>query len=162
MLRLRTPRNNTHLTKDLWHRPLAQAVLCLRPELGLFSLAVQSPNQGGDWGLVPWNLVGVWSLGFGVSFSASLAVLLRNPGRCLSLTATDVAATIAIEMKEHRSISRSFTRVNVRQPSSDFAFWQSQPYSARLAALELIRREYHRWRYGAESRLQRVYTIVKR
>lgn len=48
----------------------------------------------------------------------------------------------------------------VRNQGSDFAFWQSQSMSARLAALEEIRREYHRWKYGAEPRLQRVCSIV--
>jgi hypothetical protein len=46
--------------------------------------------------------------------------------------------------------------------SFDLKFWQAQPPAARLAALEEIRREYHRWRYGAEPGFQRVYTIVKR
>ncbi|PJB64415.1 MAG: hypothetical protein CO094_13210 [Anaerolineae bacterium CG_4_9_14_3_um_filter_57_17] len=48
------------------------------------------------------------------------------------------------------------------QTSSDFAYWQACSPEARIAALEEIRREYHRWRYDAEPRLQRVYTIVKR
>jgi hypothetical protein len=46
--------------------------------------------------------------------------------------------------------------------SFDLKFWQAQPPAARLAALEEIRREYHRWRYGAEPGFQRIYTIVKR
>ena len=46
--------------------------------------------------------------------------------------------------------------------SFDLKFWQAQPPAERIAALEEIRREYHRWRYGAESRLQRVLTIIKR
>lgn len=44
----------------------------------------------------------------------------------------------------------------------DLAYWRSQPYSARLAALEEIRREYHQWAHGAEPRLQRVYRMIKR
>jgi hypothetical protein len=31
-----------------------------------------------------------------------------------------------------------------------------------LAALEQIRQEYHRWKYGVQPRFQRVYRIVKR
>lgn len=54
------------------------------------------------------------------------------------------------------------TRVRMGEKRSDVAYWRAQPYQARLAALEEIRREYHRWRYGAEPRLQRVYRIVKR
>jgi pyridoxine/pyridoxamine 5'-phosphate oxidase len=47
------------------------------------------------------------------------------------------------------------------QPT-DFAYWQSRPYSERLAALEQIRSEYIRWKYGTDPGFQRVYTIVKR
>jgi len=59
-------------------------------------------------------------------------------------------------------IKRTYTKVNLHRQKSDFAYWQTQSYQDRLATLEQIRREYHRWRYGAEPRLQRVYTIVKR
>ncbi|MBM3133474.1 MAG: hypothetical protein FJZ95_10670 [Chloroflexi bacterium] len=65
-------------------------------------------------------------------------------------------------MKRTSSLQKSSTKVRMGEQKSDFAYWQSQPYSARLAALEQIREEYHRWRYGAEPRLQRVYSIVKR
>lgn len=61
-----------------------------------------------------------------------------------------------------RRIAAVVRKVDVRSQGSDFAFWQSQSLSARLAALEEIRREYHRWKYGAEPRLQRVCSIVKR
>jgi hypothetical protein len=60
------------------------------------------------------------------------------------------------------NIKKTYTKVNIHGQKSDFAYWQTQPYQVRLAALEQIRQEYHRWRYGAEPRLQRVYTIVKR
>lgn len=50
----------------------------------------------------------------------------------------------------------------MREQKSDAEYWRAQPPIARLAALEEIRQEYHRWRYGAEPRLQRVYTVVKR
>lgn len=60
------------------------------------------------------------------------------------------------------SIEKIVTKVNLTQQTGDFAYWQTQSYQARLDALEEIRQEYHRWRYGAEPRLQRVYTIVKR
>ena len=60
------------------------------------------------------------------------------------------------------NIEKSVTKVDLLKQPTDFAFWQSQPYVARLAALEQIRREYHRWRYGAEPRLQRVHRIAKR
>ncbi|MGB9870192.1 MAG: hypothetical protein ACPLYD_00810 [Anaerolineae bacterium] len=61
-----------------------------------------------------------------------------------------------------RGIAPVVTRVKMGEKGSDAAYGWAQPYQARLAALEEIRREYHRWRYGAEPRLQRVYTIVKR
>ncbi len=47
-------------------------------------------------------------------------------------------------------------------PPDDTAYWLSRPPQERLAALEEIRQAYHRWRYHAEPRLQRVCTIVKR
>ncbi len=59
-------------------------------------------------------------------------------------------------------IKRVVKRVNLHEVQSDFAYWQAQPYQARLEALEEIRREYHLWRYGAEPRFQRVYKVVKR
>lgn len=59
------------------------------------------------------------------------------------------------------TIAKTVTKVKVEEQPNDFAYWQSQPYQARLAALEQIRREYHQWKYGAESRIQRVYSIIK-
>jgi hypothetical protein len=44
----------------------------------------------------------------------------------------------------------------------DVTWWRRQSPQARLAAVEELRREYHRWKYGAEPRLQRVYRIVQR
>ena len=60
------------------------------------------------------------------------------------------------------SIKKVCKKVGLHEQKSDFAYWQTQSYEARLAALEEIRREYHRWKYGAEPRFQRVYSIVKR
>ncbi len=57
-------------------------------------------------------------------------------------------------------IARVVTRVKLGKRQSDAAYWRAQPPLARLAALEEIRREYHCWKYGAEPRLQRVYTII--
>ena len=54
-------------------------------------------------------------------------------------------------------------KVKLREQRNDFAYWQAQPYHARLQALEEIRQEYHQWKYNsAESRLQRIYTISQR
>jgi hypothetical protein len=65
-------------------------------------------------------------------------------------------------MNRMLGIQKIVTKVNINQQNSDFAYWQTRSYQERLDALEEIRREYHQWRYGAEPRLQRVYTIVKR
>jgi hypothetical protein len=59
-------------------------------------------------------------------------------------------------------IQKVFSKVRLTDPKTDFAYWQTQSYQARLTALEKIRREYHAWKYDVEPRLQRVYTIVKR
>ena len=54
-------------------------------------------------------------------------------------------------------------KINLKEQKSDFAYWQTQSYQARLKALEEIRHSYHQWKYkNAESRLQRVYTISQR
>ncbi len=68
-----------------------------------------------------------------------------------------------------RLIAPVFRKVNLHQQRSDFSYWQKQPYEARIAALEEIRREYHAWLDSqqkeltdVQSRFQRVYRIVKR
>ena len=65
-------------------------------------------------------------------------------------------------MQRTIGIEKVLTKTKLTDKKSDSAYWRKQPYSARLAALEEIRREYHKWRYGAEPGFQRVYTIVKR
>ena len=65
-------------------------------------------------------------------------------------------------MRKHSGIKKTYTKISLYATKSDFAYWQTQPYQVRLAALEEIRQEYHRWKYGAEPRLQRVYTIAQR
>lgn len=65
-------------------------------------------------------------------------------------------------MESKDAVVKVVSRVPLDTAQTDFAFWQSQSYQARLAALEQIRREYHLWKYNAEPRLQRVYQIVKR
>ena len=57
------------------------------------------------------------------------------------------------------SIEKRYTKVNIHSQKSDFAYWQTQSYQARLATLEQIRREYHRWRYGAEPRLEFIQSL---
>lgn len=65
-------------------------------------------------------------------------------------------------MQRTPKIKKVVKKVKLSDKKTDSAYWRRQSYSARLAALEEIRQEYHRWRYGAEPGFQRVYTIVKR
>jgi hypothetical protein len=58
-------------------------------------------------------------------------------------------------------VQKIVRKVALTEQGTDFAFWQTQPYHARLATLEQIRQEYHRWRYGTEPRFQRVCRIIK-
>jgi hypothetical protein len=51
--------------------------------------------------------------------------------------------------------------VKTNEQGTDFAYWQSRTPQERLEALETIRREYHFSKYGAQSRFQRVFRIVK-
>lgn len=57
-------------------------------------------------------------------------------------------------------IVRAVRRLRMKDQHTDFAFWQGLPYEARLRALEEIRRDYHRWKYGGEPRLKRAGRIV--
>jgi hypothetical protein len=58
-------------------------------------------------------------------------------------------------------IRKTYTKIGLNDRKTDFAYWQSQSGQAQLAALEQIRQEFHQWKYGAEPRLQRVYSVVK-
>ena len=60
-----------------------------------------------------------------------------------------------------REIAKVVRKVRLAETTSDFAYWQTQSYAARLAALETIRREYHQWKENAEPRFQRVYRVTK-
>jgi hypothetical protein len=44
----------------------------------------------------------------------------------------------------------------------DIIYWLSLSYQQRMAELESIRQEVNQRIYGTESRLQRVYRIIKR
>ncbi len=61
-----------------------------------------------------------------------------------------------------RTIQPVAHKMKLDEQPSDFAYWQTQSYEARLAALEQIRQEYHRWQHDSQPRLQRFYRIVKR
>ncbi len=52
-------------------------------------------------------------------------------------------------------------KINIKEQKSDFNYWQQQPYTKRLEALEEIRQQYHQYKYNnAQPRLQRIYTII--
>ncbi len=57
-------------------------------------------------------------------------------------------------------IAKVVTKVKIDEQESDFAYWQTQPPAARLAALEEIRREYHLWKYGGSPPFRKVVTII--
>ncbi len=59
-------------------------------------------------------------------------------------------------------IEKTYRKVPLAGPHRDCDHWMRRPHEERLAALEELRREYHRFKYGAEPRLQRVYSIVQR
>lgn len=54
-----------------------------------------------------------------------------------------------------------FKKYKIEEEPSDFAYWQTRPYTERLMALESIREEYIRWKYGTPPPFQRVYRVVK-
>jgi len=56
----------------------------------------------------------------------------------------------------------SFTKVDMKAPKTDAAYWRSQSYASRLAALESLRQEFITWKYGAQPGFQRVCSIIKR
>jgi hypothetical protein len=49
------------------------------------------------------------------------------------------------------------TKTSLKAPKTDTAYWRTQPYTVRLAALEQIRQEYHQWKYNVQPGFQRVY-----
>ncbi len=65
-------------------------------------------------------------------------------------------------MEKVREIAKVYRKVSLKQQPTDFAYWQSQPYLLRLAALEEIRQEYHGWQNDTQPRLQRVYRIISK
>ncbi len=54
-----------------------------------------------------------------------------------------------------------YQKVHLKSKKTDLSYWRSQPYESRLKALEQIRQEFHQYKYNAEPRLQRVYTLIK-
>jgi hypothetical protein len=65
-------------------------------------------------------------------------------------------------MEIDRQITKVVKRRSLKKKNDDCAYWLKQTPEARIAAVEQARAEYHGWTVGAEPRLQRVITIVKR
>jgi len=61
-----------------------------------------------------------------------------------------------------RKVQAVVIKKGLTEPNQDVLYWQEQPYTARLAALEEIRQEYHRWKNDVQPGLQRVCCIIKR
>src|SRR5206468_3452992 len=59
-----------------------------------------------------------------------------------------------------RSIELVVRIVSLKEQPTDSAHWQRQPYHVRLAALEVIRREYHGWHPDIQPRIECVCRIV--
>lgn len=52
-------------------------------------------------------------------------------------------------------------RKKLKEKDSDFLYWQQQPMTMRLEALQKIRDEYIGWKYDNRQGFQRVYSVVK-
>jgi hypothetical protein len=48
-------------------------------------------------------------------------------------------------------------KVKLGQETLAFVYWQTQPFDKRISAIEFLRKQVH----GTQSRLQRVYRIIK-
>ena len=59
------------------------------------------------------------------------------------------------------AIEKTVNKIRLSEQPGDLAWWLSKTPQQRLAALELIRSEYNRGKYGPDNRLQRVCRIVK-
>jgi hypothetical protein len=57
-------------------------------------------------------------------------------------------------------MEKVINKVSLKQQTRDFQYWQQQTPQKRLEALEQIRQEYHQYKYNAQPRFQRVYTII--
>jgi hypothetical protein len=65
-------------------------------------------------------------------------------------------------MSKHRQIQPVVEIYKLGEQPTDRDYWLTQPPEARWAAVEEIRREYHGWEAGAEPRVERVLTSVRR
>ncbi len=64
-------------------------------------------------------------------------------------------------MKSDRLDKTAIQIFKTDEAPTDFAYWQTRSFEARLAALESIRNDYIKWAYDIQPGFQRVYRIVK-
>jgi hypothetical protein len=51
---------------------------------------------------------------------------------------------------------------SIRDKKTDFVYWQSRPETERLAAIETLRQQYIKYKFGnVQPRFQRIYRIIK-
>lgn len=60
------------------------------------------------------------------------------------------------------AIAKVVHKTNLKAQKTDTAYWLTITPSERIAALEEIVLEYHRWKDGVEPRFQRVYRVIER
>ncbi len=53
------------------------------------------------------------------------------------------------------------TKRSLKEKNTDFAYWQSRPEAERLAAIEFLRQQYIKFKFGnVQPRFQRVCRVV--
>lgn len=51
---------------------------------------------------------------------------------------------------------------SLKEKNNDFLYWQTKPETERLAAIEILRQQYFKFKYtDVQPRFQRVCTVVK-
>jgi hypothetical protein len=59
-------------------------------------------------------------------------------------------------------VEKIVTKGSLRDRKTDFAYWQTRPETDRLAAIEMLRQQYIKYKFGnVQPRFQRVYRIIK-
>jgi hypothetical protein len=65
-------------------------------------------------------------------------------------------------LSDNTKVIKVVHKFRLEEQPTDFAYWQTQSYEARLLALEQIRQEYHRWHNDPQPRHPSFYPVVKR
>jgi hypothetical protein len=59
-------------------------------------------------------------------------------------------------------MEKVITKLSLKDKKTDFAYWQSRPEAERLAAIETLRQQYIKYKFGnVQPRFQRVCRIAK-